>query len=277
MFRIVKYNLFQRKFHGITSPLRTLPDFIVIGAKRCGTTSLYHYLGSHPSIKKSSHDHLGFFDDNYHLGLQFYRSFFPTIFEKRKYIKETGKFLTYDVTSSYIQHYECAQRIHHLFPQIKLIAILRNPVDRAYSEYNLHLRVNDKMKEFEYYVNQEMIEIEEFEKNNQYVSSKLFTKDQKNYLKKGFYFEQLVPWFDLFPRENIHIISTEQLGMKPNEIMNDIFKFLNIEACQIDTEKKHEKGSYKELSADTRKLLQDFFMPKNKKLYGLIEKNFDWK
>lgn len=275
--RTIKYNILQRKFYGITSPIRTLPDFIVIGAKRCGTTSLYHYLGLHPSIKKSSHDHLGFFDDNYHLGLQFYRSFFPTVFQQRSIIKRTGKFLTYDVTSSYIQDSKNAVRIHSLFPEIKLIAILRNPVDRAYSEYNLHLRADNKMQDFEFYVNQEILEIEDDEKNGVVGDLEPFTSGKKNYLRKGFYFEQLSPWFNLFPKKNIHIISTESLGEKPNEVLNGIFEFLGVTHHQINTEKKHEKGNYKKMNDSTKELLQKFFVPRNKKLYDLIGMDFDWK
>ena len=77
------YQLFvKRHFFGITSPLRVLPNFFVIGAGRTGTTSLYHYLDQHPSLSKSAYDELGFFDVNFHLGLHWYRSLFPSIFTK---------------------------------------------------------------------------------------------------------------------------------------------------------------------------------------------------
>ena len=79
IYRKIRYNFLQRHVYGITATIRTLPDFIVIGAKRCGTTSIYQYLENHPCIKKSSHDHIGFFDDNFSLGELFYRSFFPTL------------------------------------------------------------------------------------------------------------------------------------------------------------------------------------------------------
>ena len=70
-------NLAQKFIHGlckrhvyfITSPIRVLPDFFIIGVVRSGTTSLYHYLGQHPSIKNAAYDELGYFDDNYHLGI----------------------------------------------------------------------------------------------------------------------------------------------------------------------------------------------------------------
>ena len=62
IYRKIRYNFFKRHVYGITASSRVLPDFIVIGFGKAGTTTLYHYLGEHPSIMKTSHDHLGFFD-----------------------------------------------------------------------------------------------------------------------------------------------------------------------------------------------------------------------
>ena len=73
IYQKIRYNFLQRHVYGITASFRVLPDFMVIGFGKAGTTTLYHYLGEHPCIIKSSHDHLGFFDDNFHLGLNFYK------------------------------------------------------------------------------------------------------------------------------------------------------------------------------------------------------------
>ena len=72
------HQLLKRHFFAITGPNRVLPDFLIIGAKRCGTTSLFSHLPEHPSIAKSHHDNMGFFNDNFHLGVNWYKSFFPT-------------------------------------------------------------------------------------------------------------------------------------------------------------------------------------------------------
>ena len=98
------YHLFvKRHIFGVTSSSRVLPDFIIIGAKRCGTTSLFSYLPEHPSIARSHHDNMGFFNDNFHLGINWYKSFFPTISQKRKIEKQYGKFLAFDVTTRYME------------------------------------------------------------------------------------------------------------------------------------------------------------------------------
>jgi len=274
IYRKIRYNFLQRHVYGITATIRTLPDFIVIGAKRCGTTSIYQYLENHPCIKKSSHDHIGFFDDNFSLGELFYRSFFPTLYEKRRIETKHGKCLTYDVTSTYIQSSKSAQNIFSMIPNVKLIAILRNPIDRAYSEYNLNAKSDNNIKSFEYYVENELKEIK---KEDQMFENKYtFDKQKKNYLRRGFYFEQLKPWFDLFSGENLLVISTEDLGSNSNEIFHKIFRFLEIPDYKIDNKKRYEKGQYSKLDDKLREKLIEFYKPMNEKLFNLIGERYNW-
>ena len=137
------YLIFKRHYFGLTSPFRVLPDFFVIGAGRTGTTSLFHYLDQHPSIVKSAYDELGYFDVNFHLGLNWYRSLFPSKITKFISLQKTKAFLTYDVTPSYVRRPWTAQRIHSVFPNSKLIVVLRNPVDRCYSLYYQSTKYGD--------------------------------------------------------------------------------------------------------------------------------------
>ena len=84
IYQKFRYGFCLRPYNYITSSLRVLPDFFVIGVVRSGTTSLFHYLNQHPNIAGASYDELGYFDDNYHLGVNWYKSLFPTIFTKRR-------------------------------------------------------------------------------------------------------------------------------------------------------------------------------------------------
>ncbi|MFM7797153.1 MAG: sulfotransferase domain-containing protein, partial [Candidatus Nitrosotenuis sp.] len=209
--------IYKRHIYAITAPIRVLPDFIVFAADRSGTSSLFYNLQKHPCIYASDHDHLGFFDDNFHLGIQFYRSFFPTILEKKYLESKEGKCLTYDVTSSYIYNTTAAERIFHALPHVKIVVILRNPIDRAYSEYNLDRELNPHIETFETLVNKE---IEEIQTNNSTTENERHTFDsnKKNYLRRGLYYDQLKHWFNLFPRENILILSTEDFATDANEV-----------------------------------------------------------
>ena len=73
------HGLIKRNFSYVTANSRVLPDFIIIGAARSGTTSLYYNMCKHPSILSASTDEIGFFDSNYHLGIKWYKSMFPKI------------------------------------------------------------------------------------------------------------------------------------------------------------------------------------------------------
>ena len=78
LFQKLYYQLCQRHFYALTGPIRSLPDFIIIGTARSGTTSLFYNICEHPSVIPAAYDEVGFFDSNYHLGINWYRSMFPT-------------------------------------------------------------------------------------------------------------------------------------------------------------------------------------------------------
>lgn len=256
IYRIVKYIIIDRHFYGLSSLFRVLPDFVIIGSKRCGTTSLYHYLAQHPSIIKSSHDHLGFFDDNFDLGLNYYKSFFPTklkrFFVKRKF----KKFLTYDVTSTYISSETTAKNIYNTLPHVKIIAILREPVSRAYSEYNETLKTNNKIEEFTKVLGD--------------------FANPTGILNKSCYYRQLKFYFQLFSRENILILSTEELNDNPQKVFDQIFEFLNVEKFRINTVKRFSENKYTNLDSKTKNELSRLFYEENQKLFELIGKKFSW-
>ena len=269
------YQLFvKRHFYGITSPLRVLPDFFVIGPGRTGTTSLYHYLDQHPSLSKSAYDELGFFDVNFHLGLYWYRSLFPSIFTKFRIKLKTNFFMTYDVTPSYVRRPWNAKRIKKLFPDSKLIIVLRNPVDKTYSHYYLS-KQSGETRTFEEVIEEDMDDVLKW--NIQSRDDNYFaTKVEKSKLARGFYVEQLPIWFDEFSKDQILIISSEDLASKTKNTMNDIFRFLNLPEYEIQNIEKVNISKYSKMNPKTRKNLITFFKPYNEQLYQFLNRKFDW-
>ena len=269
------YQLFvKRHFFGITSPLRVLPDFFVIGAGRTGTTSLYHYLDQHPSLSKSAYDELGYFDVNFHLGLHWYRSLFPSIFTKYKIKLKTNFFMTYDVTPSYVRRPWNAERIKKLFPNTKLIIVLRNPVDRTYSHYHLAKKFGET-RTFDELVKEDMNNILKWKvdsKDDNYFG----TKVEKSFLARGFYAEQLEKWFKLFSTNQIMIVPSEKLASDTQNTMSGIFKFLNLPEFKIPNTKKVNVSQYSKMNPATRKLLIDFFKPYNEELNNFSNIDFEW-
>ena len=276
LYHTFRYILCGRKFRGLTSPLRVLPDFIVIGVGRGGTTSLYNYLDQHNCIQKSSYDEIGFFDDNYHLGTNWYRSMFPTKYEKQKIIQKFGKFLTYDVTPWYIRRPWVANRIKTLLPSVKIIAVLRNPVDRAYSHYHLTSREKGLTKSFEEIVEDDIQKINNYD--NRLKNSEEYYRNfvQNSHIARGFYSEQLENWLTIFNKKNILIISSEDLAKNTQETMDSIFDFLNLDNQTIPNLQKVNVGKYPKMKEETRKFLKNYFFEYNENLFKKIEKHFNW-
>ena len=271
----ILYGLIKRNYYYLSSSFRVLPECFVIGVVRSGTTSLYHYLGQHPCIVSSAYDELGYFDDNYHLGINWYKSLFPTKFTKNKIIKKHGKFLTYDVTPFYIYNPLVAKRIFESFPKAKIISNLRNPIDRAYSNYNDALEMGDIKIPFEEVV---QIAMDEIDKNKSKINNEAYIVNTfyENILARGFYADQLKIWFKKFQKNQLLMIPSEDLAQKTDQILTKIFEFLDLPYFKIKDLTKQNKREYPPMKAETRKLLIEFYRPYNEKLYNLINQHFDW-
>lgn len=266
------YHLFvKRHIFGITASSRVLPDFVIIGAKRCGTTSLFTNLPEHPSIINSHHDNMGFFNDNFHLGVNWYRSFFTTKSYKRRIEKKIGKCLSFDTTTTYMENRTTAENIKKIKSDMKIIVMLRNPVDRSYSQFNRTIKDDMELGKFENVVKEEIDKL-----TNDGDSLFKITRNESNYIKKGIYYEQLKPWFELFPGENIGVFSTEEFKTNSQKTYNDIFDFLNLPHFTIKNNRIMEKGDYLPMRKEIRNRLSDFYQNYNEKLFKLIGKRFEW-
>mgnify|MGYP001296857468 CR=1 FL=1 len=275
IYQKIFYGLIKRNCYYLSSPFRVLPECFVIGVVRSGTTSLYHYLGQHPCIGSSAYDEIGYFDDNYHLGVNWYKSLFPTKFTKNKIIKKHGSFLTYDVTPFYIYNPLVARRISASFPRAKIISNLRNPIDRAYSNYILMYQDGDTTKTFE-----EMIQMamDEIEKNKSKLNDEAYIADTfyQNILARGFYADQLEIWFEKFQKKQLLIIPSEDLAQNPDQVLTKVFEFLDLPYFKIKDFTRQNKREYHPMKDETRKLLVEFYKPYNKKLFDMLGSKFDW-
>ena len=265
------YQFLKRHYYGITAKSRVLPDFLIIGAVRSGTTSLYYDICQHPSVKKAAYDEIGFFDDNYHLGEDWYRSLFPTKKKMQEVKQNTGNAITGEDTPFYIWNEIACKRIAEVLPNVKLIAILRNPVDRAYSNYFLGVRHSNETKNFDHAIMKDIEFLDskikmEF-KNSDY---------KKSYVAKGFYAKQLKKWFEHFEKKQIFITTTEELDNNPNIVLEQIFKFLELPNFSIKEIKRHKKSKYPKMNENVRKKLLNYFEPYNEELFELINQRFDW-
>lgn len=268
----------QNFFRIITNPIRVYPNFIIAGGIKCGTTSLYNYLIQHPNIFPASRKETKFFDLDYELGINWYKPYFPTKIKKyflEKFYKK--KFLTGESTPAYFHHPLVPKRIFEEIPKIKLIFLLRNPIDRAYSDYNMRKRAKLERLTFEAAIEKEISLIKKGENLLEKLELQDYFSKFKPYLSRGHYYSQLQSWFNFFPRNQIHIGITEDLLENPQDILNEIFSFLKLSDYNIPNLEKQNVGSYEKLSIQTRSLLNDYFKPHNEKLYKFLGKNLNWK
>ena len=271
IFRNLKYVLLKRHIYGLTSSMRVLPDFFIIGAVRSGTTSMYHYLDEHPSIVKSAYDELGFFDDNFKLGWEWYKTLFPTNITKRIVKRKTGNFLTFDDTPFYVYNEDVAKKIKNYFPKTKLIIILRNPIDRAYSNYHLGVRMGDEKRTFDQAIDEEIQKIAEYNEieMDDYIS--------QSYLGRGIYAKQLEIWLKYFPAAVIKILESDRFSNNTEETMNEVFEFLDLPDHNIRNLEKKNVAEYPPMKTETRQKLCDFFSEYNEKLYDMLNVRYDWR
>jgi len=274
IYRRIYYGLIKRNLTYITSSIRLLPNFIIVGAVRCGTTSLYYNICEHSCVLAAAYDEIGFFDSNYELGINWYKSMFPTKFKRKKIELKTGICITGEDTPFYFWDKKSIERIKKEIPKIKLIILLRNPIDRAYSNYHLGVRLGSESLSFEDSIKKE---IELLEKNNDIESDGIekFLRP-RSYIAKGLYHNQIKNWFKIFSKDQILVLSTENLAKKPHQTLEQIFNFLDLPNEQIKNLQNRKVGNYQKMNEDTRQFLRKLFKPHNEKLFKFLEKKFEW-
>lgn len=264
------------KYRQATWRQRPFPDFIIIGAQKSGTTSLYHYLAQHPQIKPSYEKEVHFFDgglspdvDNYEKGPAWYRAHFPL----RTKTSEPHK--TFEATPSYIYNPLVPRRIADLIPTVKLIALLRNPTERAISHYFFEVR-----REHESLPIMEALKAEEerlrpvIERND--YKNNIFR--QHAYKSRGLYHEQLKRYLQHFPVENLLVINSERLATEPDITLRQIFEFVGVDADYVVKDlKAHNVGvNRRTINPDVYYYLDEYFRAPNQVLYELVGENYGW-
>ncbi len=268
-------------FRILTHSSRILPDLIIPGFHKTASTSLYYYLIQHPNIGKAEYKEIEYFSYSYWRGEKWYRSHFPTRFTKNKFEKKfKQKYFSIDGSPGYSIHSLVPERIQKLIPNAKLIFILRNPIDRAYSDYQYQFREGwEHTPSFEEAIEQDGKRYDNSVKNYKNDSVRaynLFQKIDTPYLSVSKYVNYLENWFNYFPKENFLILLTEELESNPDQTFEKIFKFLDIPSFKISNLSKQNVGSYSHMSHKTRESLITLFKPYNERLEKLLNRKFNW-
>lgn len=269
-------NKLRGHYQRLTAPIRLLPDFIIIGAQKSGTSSLFAYLTQHPNLSPSLIKEVHYFDHNFYEGNDWYRTHFPSSlyrsFARRVLRREIA---IYEASPSYLAHPHVPQRVYDMIPNIKLIALLRNPADRAYSHYHDRLRKNRETLSFEEAIRMDKRILSEYKGQENGDNYKL-DEVHYSYLSRGIYVDQLKTWMKVFPQEQFLILKSEDFFADPATTVNRVLKYLGLPSWELRTHKKHNTGSYPKMSAETRKDLAEYFAPHNERLYEYLGMDLGW-
>ena len=267
-----------RAFQMATSSIRTLPNFIIIGSSKSGTWAIHNYLLQHPDVDYSARN-IHFFEYAYSNKISWYKSHFPTkLYKSLVESIHKRKCLISEHTSTYLHHPLIPQRVKDGIPDVKLIVSLRNPIDRAYSNYHMFVRIGTEKRTFEDAVFSEIKRIEIIKENDNFqIKNPNFSNCiEFNYLRHGTYVDKLENWLKFFRREQFCIVENKDLSKNPQQVLDKIFEFLNVPHFKLRQEERWNVGKYKKMKESTRKTLEDFFKPYNERLYKLLGQNFSW-
>jgi hypothetical protein len=222
-----------------------MPNFLIIGAQKAGTTSLYYYLQQHPQIYMSAVKEPRFFYPEFYSAdkLRPCKRKIPLSIEEYEslFVEVSNEIAIGEASTDYLHNPITPQRIKKTIPDVKLIAILRNPVERAFSAFCYQTRDGYETLNFADALREEERE-----------------KSLRDYKKLGFYYSQVKRYFDIFDRDKIKIYLTEDLYNNPTVVLNDIYNFLGVEQpFQPELSKKNESGIPKS------RFIHDIFLKDN--------------
>jgi sulfotransferase family protein len=252
----------------LTARWRRLPDFLVIGAQKAGTTALYAYLRDHPAIVGPFWKEVDFFDRHWAKGEAWYRGQFP--------LRANGK-LVGEASPSYVFHPLAPSRVVSLVPDVTLIVLLREPGDRAYSHYQHEVALGREALSFEDALAAEdgrlRGAIEQLDADPDSFVSEWW---EHSYVSRGLYADQLERWLELFPREQLLVLTTDELGNRPAETYASVLGFLGASPHALDAYPRVFDREYAPMRDETRKALTARFAEPNLRLEELLGRPFGW-
>jgi Sulfotransferase domain len=235
-------------------------NFIVPGAQKSGTTALHHFLNKHPQIALPDRQELHFFDDeDFFSGPVDYNGLHRHFRLGRCHV------LAGEVTPSYLYWKPAMERIHAYNPQIKLVILLRNPVDRAFAHWNMQRFKKREPLDF----------LDAVKEEPKRLAGPLSIKSRRfAYLVRGFYSSQLERVFEFFPRAQVKIIKFEDFRDHKQDTLDSVFDFLGVKRLPVGRDPDRNVVPYqRSMTAQEREYLLEIFA----KEIGKLEQMLGWR
>ncbi len=248
-----------------TTPWRAFPDFVIIGAQKAGTTSLYAGLGAHPDVRRAFRKEVHFFDTERCTDPGWYRRHFPI---------DRGDWLTGESSPYYLFHPAVPTRMAGTIPDVAIIAILRDPVARAVSQYHhaQHWGLEDRPigVALDPATPEELAPIDDVAWYDRADSP----ARERAYLARGRYAEQLERWFATFARERILVLECAELN--GGTAITSAYRFLGLRDHQISEAPQRNVGAYTAADPGLVRALSEYFAPHDERLALLLDRQFSW-
>ena len=248
-------------------------DFIIAGTQKGGTSALHYHLDQHPQVTMAhseeahmiDHPRRHFFDDE----TRFAGNVSYEILHENVRVKP-GTQVVGSCTPIYTYWRPAMERIHNYHPGIKLIVLLRDPADRAFSHWNMY---RDRKQE-----DLGFLDALREEKNRLQTYLPLQQR-RHSYLDRGFYFEQIERVFRFFPREQVRVIKFEEFRRRTAEVVNDLFSFLGVDPLANVRNREQNRIRYeRRMTPEERRYLVDIYRPDIVRLEELLGWDCsDWK
>lgn len=259
---------------------KLMPSFFIVGAQKAGTTSLMSSLVQHAEVVAPLEKEINYWhvDQNFELGLKYYASYFPEQsnsllgrFRTNRKTKITG-----DATANTLECLVAAARVKAHFPEGKIVIMLRNPVDRAYSHYQMAVRYGFEEASFEeaLALEQERIDQGNVEGQHNYAFQRL------GYRSKGAYVQFLKPWLEHFSADQLLFLKMEDWAETPEPLWQQLLDFLALSPMDYSQlNLKHvqrNEATYAPMLAETRRALVAHYHPLNQELNELTGRAWGW-
>lgn len=264
MFDTAKRVLRQRVVPWLT-PADSLPDFIIVGAQKSGTTWLAHLVGEQKTILKPTIKEINYFDDMYHLGKRWYMSHFPPASQEKSLPDKAPTCMRYEATPDYLFDERAPIRISKDLPNVKIIAVMRDPVGRAVSGYHHMVNAGLEKRPFSEAIRRE----DTFQWRDRIL--------RPAYIKRGVYADQIERYQQHFPAKQIHLMVFEDLIATPDLVLKDLSSFLETPLELPADRKARNQGQYEfEISKEDEAYIRQMTDESSAKVFSMLDRPRIW-
>lgn len=262
----------------VTGRWRMLPTVIIVGAQRSGTTTLFRLMSDHPQVVRPTISKgMAYFDLNYDRGLRWYRGRFPL---RRPGATTSGPKarVTFESSGYYMFHPLAAERIATDLPEARVVVMLRNPVDRAYSAHRHELRRGFETEEFEAAVELEPSRLAgEADRLRLDPSYRSFDYQHHAYLGRGDYAEQISRLFETVGRERTYVIDADDFFRDPGQAFGDLCAWLGLDPPAPTRNEVWNAQPREPMSDELRERLMQHFEESDQQLAALLGRTPSWR